>query len=54
VNDVANADGNRIVQTERRPPEKILALNEWIRKYAADMGTYTWITFRRPRMRRAT
>jgi lysophospholipase L1-like esterase len=38
VNDVANADGNLIVQTERRPPAKILALNEWIKKYAADNG----------------
>ena len=38
VNDVANADGNLIVQTERRPPAKILPLNEWIKKYAADNG----------------
>jgi lysophospholipase L1-like esterase len=38
VNDVADADGKVIVQTERRPPDKILALNEWIKKYAADNG----------------
>jgi lysophospholipase L1-like esterase len=24
--------------TDRRPPEKILALNEWIKRYAADHG----------------
>jgi lysophospholipase L1-like esterase len=44
VNDVANADGNLIVQTERRPPEKILALNEWIKKYAADNG-YVYLDY---------
>ena len=38
VNDVADADGKVIEQTERRPPEKILALNEWIKKYAAENG----------------
>jgi lysophospholipase L1-like esterase len=38
VNDIADADGKVIVQTERRPPEKILALNEWIKKYAAENG----------------
>ena len=26
------------MQTEKRPPEKILALNEWIKKYAAEHG----------------
>lgn len=44
VNDVANADGNLIVQTERRPPGKILALNEWIKKYAADNG-YVYLDY---------
>ena len=29
------ADGTPIVQTVRRPPEKIKALNEWMRKYAS-------------------
>jgi len=38
VNDVADADGKVIMQTERRPPEKILALNAWIKKYAAENG----------------
>jgi lysophospholipase L1-like esterase len=38
VSDVTSAEGKHIVQTERRPPEKILALNEWIKKYAADNG----------------
>jgi lysophospholipase L1-like esterase len=36
VNDVTTAEGKKLIQTERRPPEKILALNEWIKKYAAD------------------
>jgi lysophospholipase L1-like esterase len=36
VSDVTAPDGKRIVQTARRPPEKILALNEWIKKYAAE------------------
>lgn len=38
VNDVADADGKSIVQTEKRPPGKILTLNEWIKKYATDNG----------------
>jgi lysophospholipase L1-like esterase len=38
VNDLTSPDGNKIVQTVRRPPEKILALNEWIKKYAAEHG----------------
>lgn len=29
-------DGKPINQTTRRPPEQILALNEWIKKYVAD------------------
>ncbi len=36
VNDVTTAEGKKLIQTERRPPETILALNEWIKKYAAD------------------
>lgn len=35
VSDPIAPDGKMILQTERRPPEKILALNEWIKKYAA-------------------
>jgi len=31
-------DGSAIVVTDRRPPEKILALNEWIKNYAAKHG----------------
>lgn len=30
-----NRDGKEIVMTDRRPPEKILALNVWIKKYCA-------------------
>lgn len=32
------ADGRQLVMTDRRPPEKILALNDWIRNYAAHHG----------------
>ena len=32
------ADGSSIVITDRRPPEKILALNEWMKTYAAKHG----------------
>jgi lysophospholipase L1-like esterase len=38
VNDVTSPDGKKLVQTEKRPPERILALNEWIKKYAAEHG----------------
>jgi lysophospholipase L1-like esterase len=38
VDDITAPDGKKIVQTVRRPPEKILALNEWIKKYATDRG----------------
>jgi lysophospholipase L1-like esterase len=31
-----NAAGNQIIQTVRRPPEKIAALNAWIKKLCAD------------------
>jgi lysophospholipase L1-like esterase len=30
------ADGSSIIMTDRRPPEKILALNQWIKSYAAE------------------
>jgi lysophospholipase L1-like esterase len=36
VSDVTTPDGKKIVETVNRPPEKILALNEWIKKYAAE------------------
>ncbi len=35
VSDYERRDGAPIVQTARRPPEKIRALNDWIRSYAA-------------------
>jgi lysophospholipase L1-like esterase len=31
-------DGRQIVQTKRRPPEQITALNAWMKKYAATHG----------------
>lgn len=31
-----NREGKEIVMTDRRPPEKILALNAWIKKYSAE------------------
>lgn len=31
-----DAEGKSLVMTDRRPPEKILALNAWIKKYAAE------------------
>jgi lysophospholipase L1-like esterase len=31
-----NQAGKEIVMTDRRPPEKILALNKWIKKYATE------------------
>jgi lysophospholipase L1-like esterase len=33
-----NRDGKPISQTTRRPPAQILALNDWIKKYAASAG----------------
>jgi len=38
VNDLTTPEGKKIVQTVKRAPEKILAANEWIKKYAADHG----------------
>jgi lysophospholipase L1-like esterase len=35
VSDYEQRDGKPIVQTVRRPPEKIKALNEWLRSYAS-------------------
>ena len=32
------SDGRPLVMSDRRPPEKILALNQWIRNYAAHHG----------------
>jgi lysophospholipase L1-like esterase len=33
-----NKEGKPIVRTTQRPPEQIRALNEWMRKYAAENG----------------
>jgi len=38
VSDITTPEGRKLLQTEKRPPEKILALNEWIKKYAAEHG----------------
>jgi len=38
VSDYEQRDGQPLVQTARRPPEKIRALNEWIKSYAAAHG----------------
>ena len=38
VNDYEQREGKPIIQTVRRPPAKILELNTWIKKYAADNG----------------
>jgi lysophospholipase L1-like esterase len=35
VSDYEQRDGKPIIQTVRRPPEKIKALNEWIKAYAS-------------------
>ncbi len=36
VSDYEKRDGKQIIQTVRRPPEKIQTLNEWMKRYAAD------------------
>jgi lysophospholipase L1-like esterase len=33
-----NKEGKQIIRTAQRPPEQIKALNEWMRKYAAENG----------------
>lgn len=38
VSDYELRDGKPIVQTTRRPPEKILALNQWLKEFAAARG----------------
>jgi lysophospholipase L1-like esterase len=38
VSDYEKRDGTPIVQTARRPPAHIRALNEWLRSYAAGHG----------------
>lgn len=36
VADLTLLDGKKVVQSIHRPPDKILALNEWIKKYATE------------------
>src|ERR687886_422144 len=38
VSDYEKRDGKPIIQTTRRPPEQIRALNEWMKRYAAANG----------------
>ncbi len=38
VLDATTPEGKKIVQTLRRPPEKIVTLNAWIKKYATEHG----------------
>jgi lysophospholipase L1-like esterase len=38
VSDLTTPEGKKIIQTQGRPPEKIVALNQWIKKYAAEHG----------------
>ena len=38
VSDYETRDGRALVQTARRPPEQIRALNEWLKAYAATHG----------------
>jgi len=38
VNDVSTPEGKKIIQTEKRPPARILALDEWIKRYVAEHG----------------
>ncbi len=33
-----NKEGKPIIRSVQRPPEQIKALNEWMKKYAADTG----------------
>ena len=39
VSDYEQRDGKPIIQTTRRPPEQIRALNEWMKHYAAENGS---------------
>jgi len=36
ISDYETREGKPIIQSMRRPPERIKALNDWMRKYAAD------------------
>jgi lysophospholipase L1-like esterase len=39
-----NREGKEVIMTDRRPPEKILALNAWLKKYTADHG-YVYLDY---------
>jgi lysophospholipase L1-like esterase len=41
---IANPKGGTFLQTARRPPEKILAVNQWIKKYADENG-YVYLDY---------
>ncbi len=38
VSDLTTPEGKKIIQTQNRPPEKILELNKWMKKYGAEHG----------------
>ena len=44
VSDYEMRDGKPIVQTVRRPPDQILALNKWLKEYAAT-GRYGYLDY---------
>ncbi len=44
VSDYESRDGTPIVQTTQRPPEKIRALNDWIKSYAAQ-NKLAWLDY---------
>jgi lysophospholipase L1-like esterase len=44
VSDYEMRDGKAIVQTVRRPPEKILALNKWIQEFTKSRG-YVYLDY---------
>jgi lysophospholipase L1-like esterase len=41
---IVNPRGGTFLQTARRPPEKILAVNQWIKKYADEHG-YVYLDY---------
>ena len=38
VSDYESRNGQQIIQTKRRPPEQILALNKWLQEFAKTRG----------------
>jgi lysophospholipase L1-like esterase len=41
---ISNSSGDTFLHTVKRPPEKILALNQWIKKYADESG-YVYLDY---------